>query len=332
MRVTDIQVVPFQPAFAGGGYVMSHVVQKTLCTRLIRITSENGHWGVGEIVRRPKDDHVAAAALEDILLESLPSARLADLPDLLGEWRQKGAYGAAFGVELALFDLMGRQMGMPLSALLGGPSKGHVPAYLSLSSADAGVMAAAVRARPGYPVVQAKLGIDDIDQDLCRVQAVLDAMAPDQRLLADFNGALDPVTACRALGAVNDPRLMWEDPCASYDDNATVAGTLQVPIMFDMCMSDLSVFVRALREGVAAALVVKPPFMGGLGVARTARDLCRAAGVPFRVDGPWSGPVAAASAIHLALGAGSGLLCSADLTDPLGTVEIHREFNTAPAA
>ena len=49
---------------------------------------------------------------------------------------------------------------MPLSSLMGGPATGSVAAYLSISSGDPQTMAREVRERPGYPVIQAKLGID----------------------------------------------------------------------------------------------------------------------------------------------------------------------------
>lgn len=319
MKIVQVEIIPFEPRFSGDGYAMSHVVQKVLYGRLIRLTTEDGQFGVGEIVRKSRLDPAETSAVEDAALLALDGIAIADLPGLLNGWRERGLplLALVFGVELAMLDLIGRNANMPLSALLGGPRTGSVGAYLSLSAEAPENMARLVRARSGYPVVQAKLGIDDIDTDMRRVEAVLGAMAPDQKLLADFNGALKPGDALRALPAIRDPRLTWEDPCLAYDDLADVARGLDAPVMFDMCMDGTVTFLRAIRDGVAASLVIKPPFVGGVSVARTLRDLCIAARIPFRVDGPWSGPLAAASAIHLALGVPEDLLiCSADLTDP----------------
>lgn len=325
MRLAAINVRPLEIAYPRGGYTMSHVHLTRLTHRAIRIETDTGVIGHGEIARRSAADPVESMAAEDTLLSDLQDLPLADLPLLLDQWRRmddpsnknRVELAVASAVELAWYDLAARMQGIPLSSFLGGPATGRVPGYLSLSSADPAEMAAKVRARPGHRVIQAKLGVGDLTTDLERVRSVLAEMTPDQNLLADFNGALDVDTACRSLADLRDPRLTWEDPCQSYDDNAAVAHAVKTPVMFDMCMSSLAVFARACAEGIAGSVVIKPPFVGGLSVARSARELCRASGMRHRIDGPWCGPVAASANIHLALGADPDLLISsADLMDP----------------
>lgn len=321
MRIAAVDMTPFEPRFPGAGFAMSHVVQTQLFGRVIRLTTEDGTIGTGEVARRSKMDFAAAAMIEDARLPRLQGLPLAVLPELLDQWRAEdpALTGLSFALETALLDIQGQRTGMPLSALLGGPAGGSAGAYLSLSSGAPEAMARTVQTRPGHPVVQAKLGVDTIDTDLVRIHAVLDAMEPDQTLLADFNGGLDLDTACRALPTIEDPRLVWEDPCLSYADNAAFARATGAPVMLDMCLKSVPDFLQAIQDRVAASVALKPAFLGSLSTARTARDLCVAAGMPLRVDGPWCGPVAAAASLHLALGTPSDLLiCAADLTDPFG--------------
>ena len=323
MRITRVDIAPFEPRYSGSGYIMSSGRTTQLHDRLIRLTTDDGFTGIGEIVRPPIYDPAEVAALEDAHLGALNGMSLSDLPALLRTWRGAGKrlQGMVFGVELAMLDLMGRKLALPVSSLLGGAHAPDVPEYLSLSAEDPEVLAEIVtrEARP-FSVIQAKLSGDNLDLDLKRVRTVLDLMRPDQLLLADFNGALTADDAIHALPSLQDDRLMWEEPCNDYDDSVAVARAISAPVMFDQCLTDLSTYVRAIRDGAAAALVIKSDSIGGLSVGRTVRDMCCAAGIKLRIDGWWAGQVAGAGALHLALGTPADLLIgSIDLTDPIET-------------
>ncbi len=323
MKIARVEIADREYVLPDGPYVMSHAVQEAIYTRVVRLVAEDGTWGVGEIARRSYRLPEDAKPAEDRVLPSLIGMDFGDLPALLNTWQAQDEMleGAVFGVETAMFDRMGRVSGMPLSAVLGGPAKGIAKAYQSISSDAPEVMAKKLSnklAERPIAVVQAKIGLDTPDADLHRLQTVLDLIGPDTILLADFNGALDVDAALKIVTQMSDPRLVWEDPCLALHDNITVARDTGQPVMFDMCMSSVAAMGQALASGVAHSVVVKPPFIGGLRAACTARDMAVAAGVPVRIDGPWSGPIAAAAMVAVAIGVPDGaLLCSTDLTGPL---------------
>ena len=323
MKIARVEIAEQVYAFPDGPYVMSHAVQTAIHSRIIRLTAQDGSWGIGEISRRSYRKPEDAMPAEDRALPQLVGLDFGDLPGLLVDWHAQDVLleGLVLGVETAMFDRMGRLAGIPLSAVLGGPASGHAPAYLSISSDDPDVMATKLstkQAAQPAKVVQAKLGIGDPETDLVRVRTVLDLIDPDQMLLADFNGALDVATAADIVTQIKDPRLVWEDPCLALQDNVRVVRETEQPVMFDMCLSSTDALGQVLGTGLAHSVVVKPPFIGGLRAAATARDMAVAAGVPVRIDGPWSGPIAAAAMVALAIGVPpGGLLSSADLTGPL---------------
>ncbi len=331
MKIKRVETRKFEPDFLGSGYAMSVGRQTRLCHRLIRLTAEDGTTGIGEFVRPMVYDPDALLEIEDAHLPEIQGVDLADLPTLLSKWRGAGKefQGFVFGVELAMLDMIGRKMDMPVSGLLGGALAGDVPEYLSLSGEDPDAMAEIVRNRgDGFAVIQAKLGGGDLGTDLARVEAVLGAMTADQLLLADFNGALSREDAIKGLPDVRDPRVIWEEPCSAYEDGAEVARSLSLPVMLDQCLKDLPTYVRAVQDKAAAALVIKSDSIGGLTVGRTVRDLCAACGIKVRVDGWWAGPVAAAGSLHLACGAEpQTLIASIDLTDP---IDISRSYMSRP--
>lgn len=323
MKIAAVHVIPFEPRFPEGGYVMSYASQTVLHARLVRLTTDDGKTGVGEVVRKPSYDPIEISALEDDRLPQLNGLALADLPPLLEQWRQEDIKlnGLTFALETAFLDLSSRAAGLPLSAFLGGSRMPELPGYFSLSCSDPETMAEDVRQGGlSHPVIQAKLGIGGEALDRARIQAVLDVMGPDQIMLADFNGELSADAATELLNRIRDPRIIWEEPCASLEDNIRVARELDQPVMFDQCMNSIPTFLRAIGDGAASSLVIKPAFLGGLSVARTARDMCIAAGMKMRIDGPWSGQIAAVAALHLAVGAPADLLISsANLIGPLDT-------------
>lgn len=282
MKITRVETFPLQPDFKGDGYAMSMGRQTRLYHRLLRLTADDGTVGIGEFVRPPVFAVEEIEVLEDEHLPALQGIELADLPALLAKWRtgEKRLQYVVAGVDLAMLDMMGRALGVPVSSLLGGAQAGDCPEYLSLSCETPEVMAEIVRAQnKAFDVVQAKLGSDTLDNDLERVRAVLDVMRPDQLLLADFNGALAPDDAIRALPEIDDPRVMWEEPCNDYDDGVAVARCIHAPVMLDQCLKDLRTYMRAIQDRAAAALVVKSDSIGGLSVGRTVRDCCAAAGI-----------------------------------------------------
>ncbi len=333
MKIENIRIVDFTPRFPGDGYVMSHITQTVLHARLIRLETDEDHMGYGEIVRRPLQDPEETSMMEDQRLPALEGLEVDALPRLLDQWRLEdgGLNGLAFGVETAFLDLVGRASGTPVSTLLGGQSSDDAPAYFSLSCDEPDVMADIVtRKAMDYPVIQVKLGLGGTELDMERVLGVLKVMRQDQLMLADFNGALSPGEAIAAFKDLDDPRIMWEEPCKTVEENIDVARALDQPVMFDQCMKDIPAFLLAVQDGSAAALAIKPAFMGGLTLARTARDICIAAGMKVRIDGPWCGQVGAAAALHVALGAPADLLiASTNLIGPLETPD-DMIVSTAP--
>lgn len=328
MRIIRVDIAPCEPVFSGDGYAMSFIRHRQLHHRLVRLTTEDGSTGIGELVRNPRFDPTMVSVLEDERLPRLVGAALADIPGMISLWRAEGKelQGLAFGVDFAMFDLIGRRLGMPVSSLLGGATVADVPEYLSLSCEAPEAMADVVRgAGAAFSVVQAKLGVGDLDADLDRVRAVLGAMAPTQALLADFNGALAPEDAIRRLPEIDDPRLIWEEPCDRYDDGARVARAIASPVMLDQCLRDAPTYFRAIKDQAAAALVIKADAIGGLSAGRTVRDASAAVGIGVRIDGYWAGPVASAAALHLAVGAPAAtLIGSIDLTEPMETERPHK--------
>lgn len=319
IKKLDFQDHVFQ--FIDGEYVMSHVTQKQLDVRVLRLESEDGAVGWGEIARKSMLNPTEIGACEVPLLKGLVGNELARLPGFVRHLAMgdPALWGLAFGLETAYLDLVARRAGLPLYALLGGKLVDEVREYYSLSCIDPSEVAARLTVEAkGFDVVQAKLGTGDRQADGERIQAALATLDDNQTLLADFNGALSVDCAGGVLAEFDDPRIVWEEPCNSIAENTKLAQGSKRPIMFDQCLRSLDDIARVVSSGVAHSVCLKPPFLGGLGVARAARDLCIAARMPMRVDGPWCAHIATSACLHLAVGVPVDLLVAGcDLRQPL---------------
>jgi D-galactarolactone cycloisomerase len=123
------------------------------------------------------------------------------------------------GVDIALYDLMGKQTGRPVHQLLGGAARKRIPVYASgLFLYDAQKPTADLEREAGayvsagFPAVKMKIGFG-ARIDAIRVAAVRGAIGPDVLLAVDANCAYDAGTAIASTRAVEPYDIYWyEEP------------------------------------------------------------------------------------------------------------------------
>ncbi len=321
--VIKAELMPHSLKFKHGKTYQSAVtVMKSVEHRLLHLGLDNGLTAIGEVARYPLYNTTETEELEDAVLLDLRAASFDRIPEIVDDWRHRSPAlrGIAFALDFAWHQLSAEHQGLSVSALLGGPRSGEVPEVLSLSAASQEDLIEQISTEGrSRQVIQIKLGVSDLAYEIETVERLLPMMKDDQLLLADFNGSLSKDIALEILPRIIDPKLFWEEPCQTLDENITIARALEGHIMLDTCLTHLHAYEKAIDAGVKA-VVVKPALMGGLGVARAARDLCVSAGLRLRVDGPWSGQIAACAALALAIAVPKHqMMGSIDLTQALET-------------
>ena len=297
------------------------------CTygRILCLHATDGTAGLGEIVFAPaleEAQRVTTVAAEPEYLGALAGRDLEAVAGFARDLRRGGLrwHGVAFGLETACLDCQRRREGRSLADLLGGAMSEAVDGYFSISEQSAErVRQRLAIAGPACRVIQLKLGVGTPTLDAELVATTLAAMAAHQVLLADVNGGWSLPDALAMVAKFDDPRLVWEEPCAAYEDNLEVARCTPNELLLDGESSrELDVARRAIERGGAAATCIKPALIGGLDLARELRDRCIAAGMKMRIDGPWCGDIASAAILELAIGAPPELLIAGcDLREPL---------------
>jgi mandelate racemase len=126
---------------------------------------------------------------------------------------------AVSGIDMALWDVLGRAAELPVVRLLGGALR-PLDAYDSYGvvdpNDDADVLAASVAS--GFKAIKIKCGDGDLARDVATVRRVREIIGSDVRLMVDFNQALDVPEAVRRIKRLAEFDLHWiEEPVKAED-------------------------------------------------------------------------------------------------------------------
>jgi L-alanine-DL-glutamate epimerase-like enolase superfamily enzyme len=189
-------------------------------------------------------------------------------------------------LDLARWDLAGRQAGQPVWRLLGATEAPAVEVNATIASRKTS------RPPSGFRCVKVKVGIGD---DLERVAALREAIGADVAIRLDANGAWSPAEAVSALCELEQFGIeLCEQPSSDAEACAEVAAASAVPIALDESAPDV------LDHRVCEALCLKISRFGGItGVVEAARR-ARVAGYRLYLASALDGPLGIAAALHAA--------------------------------
>lgn len=164
--------------------------------------------------------------------------------DLYNRIKDYGAQGfsitALSGVDIALWDVMGRALGKPIHKLIGGAHRTEVMAYatgLYFTDMDRLIEEAVEEAQgyaaEGFRAIKMKIGLGDPALDLKRVRAVREAIGPDVKLAVDANHCFTVPQAIQLGRAMEPLDLLWfEEPISpeDHDGYALVSQALDMAV------------------------------------------------------------------------------------------------------
>lgn len=258
---------------------------------LIQIWSE-GLTGWGECVadRDPGYTYETVGTAWHILTEFLVPAILgrdvADAAEFQARVaRVRGHPMAKAGVELALWDLLGKRTGRSLRDLLGG-TRDRVEVGVSVGLQDSPQALVETVARyldQGYRRIKIKI---KPGRDVADTAAVRRAF-PKIRLQVDANSAYTLETAAflRPLDGLD--LLLIEQPLAEDDmwDHSKLQAQFRTPLCLDESILSARHARQALEMQACRVINIKAGRVGGLSHAVAIHDLCRAAGAPMWCGG-----------------------------------------------
>jgi len=193
--------------------------------------------------------------------------------------RVQGNPFARAAVEMALWDLNGKALGVPVHRLLGGRVRESVPLSWSLAVEipEAEVAEARTKVALGHRIFKIKTAAHAVAHDVERVRRLREAVGPDISLRVDANQGWDRATALQAIRSLEPYRLDFvEQPVPRWDAEgmAEIARAVTVPVMADeSCCSIHDALAIARRGGVsilALKLTKSAGILGTMAIARIA--------------------------------------------------------------
>ncbi len=123
------------------------------------------------------------------------------------------------GLDMALWDALGRAAGWPVARLLGGRPL-PLPAYDSFGIVDPVADERTIQhsVERGFRAIKIKIGDGDVEKDVATVAAVRRMIGPGIALMVDYNQSLDPPEALRRIARLAAYDLAWvEEPVPAED-------------------------------------------------------------------------------------------------------------------
>jgi len=210
---------------------------------------------------------------------------------------------AKAAVEMALFDIQGKRLGVPVHALLGGMVREAIP--LSFSIADPDFATDLERARAmvetGHRIFKMKTGFLSPAEDYSRFER-LRAAVPQAEIRVDYNQGLSVIEApsvLRRIAALKPGFIEQPIPRGHERVLAELSAMLDVPVLADESIFDAADMLRCAAERWADAASIKLMKTGGILKARRIAAIAEAAGIPCYGGTLWEGGIALAAAAHL---------------------------------
>ncbi|RUU71079.1 mandelate racemase, partial [Mesorhizobium sp. M2C.T.Ca.TU.009.01.2.1] len=177
-----------------------------------------------------------------------------------------------------------------------------VPAYYSLivGPPDETARIAADKVKAGYPRLQVKIGGRNLEDDVAVIHKVWEAVGYGARIAVDGNRGLTVAAAIHLDRLCQAIPFVFEQPCNTMDEIATLKGRVTHPVYLDESTEDQNAVLRAISTGIADGFGFKVTRLGGLTKMTTVRDLCAIRSLPHSCDDAWGGDIIAAACVHLA--------------------------------
>jgi galactonate dehydratase len=227
-------------------------------------------------------------------------------------WRGGPTLCAALsGIEIALWDILGKSLNAPIYQLLGGPTRSRIRVYTHGGGSTPAQCAESARkiVNAGYtamkmcPFERVRL-LDSaslVEEAAARVDAVRQEVGSAVDIMLDFHGRVSPAMAIQLEEAMRPSRPFFiEEPVLpeNTDQLAAVARQFKTPVATGERLFLKWAFREVLEKGAAAVVQPDPCICGGILEARQIAALAECHYAAVAPHNPY-GPINLAAALQI---------------------------------
>jgi galactonate dehydratase len=324
------------------------------------LTDQPGLWGWGEATLEWHTRSVVGA-IEDLktLLIGEDPRRIEYLWQMM--YRQHFWHGngivrgtAISGIDIALWDILGKSLGVPIHQLWGGPVRDTIRLYCHLgggkmedfyetdvSDARRFGELAAKAVEEGYTAFKSMAvpstmpieGIVPVRYAAQCVQAMRDAVGPTIDIMVDCHARPSPRMGIQFAKALECYDLyFFEEPCwpESIDDIAMVQQSVKTPIATGERLVSQHAFRELLEKRACSVLQPDITHCGGLSEARRIAAMAEAYRVALAPHNP-QGPVSTAASLEFGFATPGYIICESVHNDvPWRSDVVSEGFTVEP--
>lgn len=308
MKITSLEIYQVEIPI-NEPKVFSNKTYASFDNTVVCLRTDTRHVGWGEVcpiatTYQPEHALGVRAALEEMApgLIGLDPTQIGVINAAMENWLM-GGLNAKSAIDIACWDLVGKEQGKPLFQIIGGALQQRARGYCAVELNETPQIAkdiAAYRTR-GYRHFQIKNKTNDINLAIERIRTAAALMHPGEIMVVDANKAWKTHEAIRICRATDDLDFYIEQPCVTYEECLSVRRQVRQPMILDECMTDIKVMLRALADDAFEGIGCKITRVGGITGTRLIRDICIAAGKVLTIDDMWGADLSAAAQAHLAV-------------------------------
>ena len=255
---------------------------------VLRLSAEDGTEGWGEAspwVVFTGSAEATFAALDRYLRPLVVGRRLADRAAIMADAQNAVAHctEAKAALETALLDLAGRDLGVPVWALLGGRARDTIPLSCSIADPDfdRDLELMARLKSDGVRIIKLKTGFKSHRFDIVRLERIR-ADFPEFSIRVDYNQGLHHDNAlARVRDVASFAPDFIEQPVRAHlrDLMARIRDSIDVPLLADESVFGPEDMMAAAATGLADGVSVKIMKSGGLTRAQTVARMAGSVGM-----------------------------------------------------
>ena len=299
---------------------------------ILKIDSTNGMTGYGECAELSISELSEARKI----ITGIPLTSFEAILSMLVNYPTARA-----GLNIAMLDIAGKMVGVPVFQLLGGPTRSKVRVFTTLNrDTDDEIVSSMKKARnSGYraflvPVPSLKnqnQGQAYIISVLMRLESLRSAGGENVDFILDGKNSLNPGDAQMISAAIEKFHVLWfNEPCKSSDIGAIkkIAGENVTPIGFGRFIREGGELQDMLRED--SVDIIRPDI--GLNGISQLRRMAALAEIYYVAMGPThdGGPVGTSAALHLAASIPNFFIQQVPLPEAEEDLLMRKELTSLP--
>ena len=349
MKITDIKTIRLRASLPSEGKVHSGSgVRASRSALLVEVHTDEGITGIGSCSGNGMLIEIIVDRILKPLLVGMDPTNIEQIWDkayFRGGVRALRSRGigvvALSGIDIALWDILGKIRGLPIYQLLGGPRREKVRVYATALYPDAVervVQKAVALAEQGFCALKIKVGFD-LAQEVAIVGAVRKQLGKDFTIMTDANQGYKIDSAVKAATAFRELGVTWlEEPlfCEDIEAHARLKSQSQVPIALGENLHTRFAFEAFMARNAVDFLQPDVARAGGISEIMQIAVIAEKYQRPISLH-TWGDGVALAASLHLSVALKNSPIMELDLThNPLRAeltdwpLEQHDGFMTPP--